>query len=107
MFGSQRHADDLDLRLADQPACTRCHSVEHLLIDDGPIVCWPCALAWGSFAGLVTGGPTSIEPVMVAMCRTGHHQPRPGCAWCRERLGEQRAPGLPGTGPNRQRGPAG
>ncbi|HEY5629886.1 MAG TPA: hypothetical protein VIR16_10280 [Candidatus Limnocylindrales bacterium] len=104
MFGAQRHDDDPSFRLAGQPACARCHSTEHLLTGDGRLVCWPCALAWGSFAALVTTGPSTIEPVMVATCRTGHHRPRPGCAWCLGRLGEQSAFGLPG--PNGQRGPA-
>lgn len=104
MFGPQRRNGDTSREFHEGLTCGRCHSTRRLVTDDGPVVCWPCLVAWGSFAGLVTAGPTAIEPVMVSMCRTGHHRPRPGCAWCLGRLGERSPLGTPD--PNGQRGPA-
>lgn len=103
MFGAQHH-DDVSQRHAKRASCARCQSTERLVTGDGPTVCWPCALAWGSFAALVTGGPTSVEPVMVSVCRTGHHRPRPGCAWCLGRLTDRNGSEAPD--PRGRRGPA-
>jgi hypothetical protein len=102
MFNERRNGGSASWQ-ATAPACRRCGSQRRLVVGDGVVVCWPCAFAWGSFAALVTAGPTAFEPVMVDTCRIGHHRPRQDCAWCLGRMGADRV-GLGSSDARRGRG---